>query len=285
MRVIFLLCATFTLRISTADPVKEMKPEPVEEPVPVQQNKTGEEKRGELLSRGAGRMAKWQYGGINRFPDYYSGEDDCPASWQRYGSRCFVFINSPMAWVDAEKHCWPYGANLASIHDQWEYSFIQDSVIDQGYYGQAWIGGTDAVRPMDSLWSDGSVSDVESWAASTWDRRKKCLAIRRSDLLNKWYCEDMLPFVCGTRPGTFEKVEAVPVVEKQEESKMPDDDKQSWHSCPASWSKYGSRCFTVIPREMPWIDAEIDPDTAHIYILYVCVHVELYLLFTGIFFE
>ncbi|XP_042371288.1 ladderlectin-like, partial [Plectropomus leopardus] len=118
---------------------------PEKQMVPVQQNKT-EEKRGELLSQAAGRMTRWQYAGITPPPYYYNGENGCPSSWHHYGSRCFVFINSPMAWIDAEKHCWPYGANLASIQDQWEFNYIQEAVIDRGYYGQAWIGGTDAVR-------------------------------------------------------------------------------------------------------------------------------------------
>ncbi|XP_022599913.1 ladderlectin-like isoform X1 [Seriola dumerili] len=201
MRVVLLLCSAFALSVTTADPVKKMKPEPVEDPLPVQQNKTADEKRGELLRRITGMGTKWQ--GTVLPPDYFPGENNCPFHWHSYRGRCFSFINIPMAWMEAEKHCWHYGANLASIHDEQEHNFIRDFVMDSNYYGlygPAWIGGHDAVRSGEWLWSDGSVFDVGSWATlmpSIWNRWNKCLSMGLADTR---YCEEMFPFVCGTRP-------------------------------------------------------------------------------------
>ncbi|XP_035536928.1 killer cell lectin-like receptor 5 isoform X2 [Morone saxatilis] len=200
MRVIFLLCVAFALSVAS-DPVKEIESEPVEkpEPEPIQQYQTKEKRGGELLRKIAGRMTEWQVYPTSLSPDYNNWDYDCPYNWQRYGSRCFIFINSPMAWIDAEKQCWHYGANLASIHDLEEYSFIQDLLMNNGYYDKAWIGGTDAVRKLEWLWSDGSAFDVENWSQnelSNLNRWKKCLTIE----MNNWYCEKRLPFVCGTRP-------------------------------------------------------------------------------------
>ncbi|XP_049890557.1 ladderlectin-like [Epinephelus moara] len=45
--------------------------------------------------------------------------------------------------------------------------------------------------------------------------------------------------------------------EEQEEEvieKIQGDAKRN--SCPSGWSKYGSRCFIYIHREVPWVDAE-----------------------------
>lgn len=42
-----------------------------------------------------------------------------------------------------QNYCIQYGANLASIHNQGEYDFIQESLMTDG---QAWIGGNNAVR-------------------------------------------------------------------------------------------------------------------------------------------
>ncbi|XP_031152211.1 ladderlectin-like isoform X2 [Sander lucioperca] len=177
-----------------------MMPEPVEEHVQVQQNNTGGS--GELLRRIAGRMNKWQdY--VTPSPYNDTGENNCPFDWQGYDLRCFIFIDIPMAWIDAENYCIQYGANLASIHNQGEYDFIQESLMTDG---QAWIGGNNAVRTSAWLWSDGSDFDG-NWVPPKPSRWRRCLAISRwSDYpdLNNWYCEKELPFVCGTRPpGSF----------------------------------------------------------------------------------
>ncbi|XP_028453995.1 ladderlectin-like [Perca flavescens] len=196
MRVMFLLCATF-FALSVAA-------EPMEEHVQVQQNKT--RGSGELLRRIAGRMNTWQ-GYVTPSSYEGSGDNDCPFDWQRYESRCFIFINSPMAWIKAENYCIQYGANLASIHNQGEYDFIHYSLMTNS---PAWIGGYNAVRTSVWLWSNGSEFN------GNWDPRKtislsrwrRCLTISRwwgtdfPDLIPS-YCEKALPFVCGRRPGPF----------------------------------------------------------------------------------
>ncbi|XP_023250596.1 uncharacterized protein LOC111645580 isoform X3 [Seriola lalandi dorsalis] len=154
MRVILLLCSAFALSVTTADPVKQMKPEPVEDPLPVQQNKTADEKRGELLRRITGMGAIWL--GNTPPPDYFPGENNCPPRWHSYRGRCFSFINIHMAWMEAESGEW--------------------------------------------LWSDGSAFNVGSWATlmpGIWNRWNKCLSMGLTD---QRYCEEMFPFVCGTKP-------------------------------------------------------------------------------------
>ncbi|XP_073332167.1 ladderlectin-like [Pagrus major] len=49
----------------------------------------------------------------------------CPDGWFSHGSRCFMFVNTPMNWYSAEEHCNSQGAHLASVTSPREYSFLQ----------------------------------------------------------------------------------------------------------------------------------------------------------------
>ncbi|KAM9838999.1 ladderlectin-like [Aulostomus maculatus] len=99
-----------------------------------------------------------------------------------------------MAWIDAEKHCWRYNANLASLHDQAEYDFIQQTVMAPSRCGNVRIGGY-AVRINDWLWSDGS----EFWDFGFLDRSRwrRCLTVNCNGMRG-WYCEDRRPVICAT---------------------------------------------------------------------------------------
>ncbi|XP_030597758.1 ladderlectin-like isoform X2 [Archocentrus centrarchus] len=172
MRVFFLLCAAVALHITTANPVLHLK----QEPLSVQQNNT----------------------------EWLSSQHLCPPGFRGLWGRCFTFFPDPMAWIDAEKHCWLLGANLASIHDLKEYEFLIELMKEVGYFGPAWIGASDAVRFGDWLWSDGS--PYEPWVPNlpeSWFRWRHCLAIHSDDFLriDRHNCEEGLPFLCGTRPG------------------------------------------------------------------------------------
>ncbi|XP_054462558.1 type-2 ice-structuring protein-like [Anoplopoma fimbria] len=130
----------------------------------------------------------------------------CPPGWSKYGSRCFIFINRAMPWVNAEKYCTGNGGNLASVHNRGEYQFIQEVVRGgTGRFPQAWIGGNDAVKNYVWLWSDGSGFHFQDWAIAQPDNNQnneKCVAMNQADelLWGDVRCELSLPFVCGTRP-------------------------------------------------------------------------------------
>uniref|UniRef100_UPI0037E74178 snaclec purpureotin subunit beta-like n=1 Tax=Semicossyphus pulcher TaxID=241346 RepID=UPI0037E74178 len=183
----------------------EMKPNETQlhEPVKEPGDKPGEETESVQHNTRAGRMSVW-FERPTVFPlrDYYFEGNNCPYDWQTTGQRCFKVFNQPMAWVDAEKHCWSYGTNLASIHNREEQYFIAMMIRN----GRAWIGGSDAVRANEWLWSDGSAYDGGSWESWSrqmpWEKPKRCQSIsqREPQFLTEWYCEENLPFVCGTRP-------------------------------------------------------------------------------------
>ncbi|KAM7366628.1 hypothetical protein PAMP_016049 [Pampus punctatissimus] len=71
----------------------------------------------------------------------------CPYSWSRFEERCFIFINSPKTWIEAENYCLFEGANLASVHSNEEHRFLQ--ALTRGHthdFPETWIGGFDAIQ-------------------------------------------------------------------------------------------------------------------------------------------
>ncbi|XP_042179663.1 ladderlectin-like [Oncorhynchus tshawytscha] len=76
----------------------------------------------------------------------------CPSGWTKYGSRCLMFVHGPSTWIEAERYCVHFGANLASVHNSQEYHFLQELVRrhTNGFPG-TWIGGSDAVYVNSSL--------------------------------------------------------------------------------------------------------------------------------------
>uniref|UniRef100_UPI003AAC87E2 ladderlectin-like n=1 Tax=Centroberyx gerrardi TaxID=166262 RepID=UPI003AAC87E2 len=91
-------------------------------------------------------------------------DPSCALGWSPYGSRCFIFNNNPVNWVQAEQHCLTLGANLASVHSLEEYEFIQEMVKgSSGGLPETWIGGSDNAQDRTWFWSDGSNFDYQHW--------------------------------------------------------------------------------------------------------------------------
>uniref|UniRef100_A0A4W6FC78 C-type lectin domain-containing protein n=1 Tax=Lates calcarifer TaxID=8187 RepID=A0A4W6FC78_LATCA len=133
-------------------------------------------------------------------------QGSCSPGWSKYGSRCFIYVQREATWVDAERYCLRYGANLASIHNPGEYDFIQEVVRGStGRFPRAWLGGNDAVKDFAWLWSDGSGFYYQHWSFGEPDNgsnNEKCVVMNQSDdyLWGDANCQQRLSFVCGTRP-------------------------------------------------------------------------------------
>uniref|UniRef100_A0A3B3WNV8 C-type lectin domain-containing protein n=1 Tax=Poecilia mexicana TaxID=48701 RepID=A0A3B3WNV8_9TELE len=68
----------------------------------------------------------------------------CPSGWTPINSRCFLYVPNDMTWANAEKNCLSKGANLASVHNAYEYHQVQNLIAAAGHGSKlAWIGGTD----------------------------------------------------------------------------------------------------------------------------------------------
>ncbi|XP_076581677.1 galactose-specific lectin nattectin-like [Chaetodon auriga] len=127
----------------------------------------------------------------------------CPYGWSRFGKQCYVFIDSPKSWVEAEGYCLFEGANLASIHSYEESHYVQSLTRSHTYdFPETWIGGHDAVHHWFWMWSDGSKFNYENWYKDcNTERTEHCVKMNYGYEW-KWNyasCDDILPFVCAKR--------------------------------------------------------------------------------------
>ncbi|XP_073339238.1 galactose-specific lectin nattectin-like [Pagrus major] len=200
MRIILLLCATLALTIAAVVPVEEVAAaEEVPQVVPVEEVAAAEEvhQDGELPVETEVEEVKLVVDGK---------KSSCPNNWSKYESRCFMFVNREVSWVDAESYCLRYGTNLASIHNNGEYDFIRE-VVKSGTsrYPETWLGGNDAVKDSTWLWSDGSSFNFRGWSFGEPNNNggnERCVVMNYSDdfLMGDVRCELRRSFVCGTRP-------------------------------------------------------------------------------------
>ncbi|CAJ1084351.1 galactose-specific lectin nattectin-like [Xyrichtys novacula] len=126
----------------------------------------------------------------------------CPAGWAQYGSSCYVFYHSAMAWGDAEKFCTTIGGNLASVHSKDEYHYLRNAVLRlTGQHTTVWLGGYDAAKEGVWLWSDGSKFDFKFWAKGEPNNaggHENCMEMnfRGKDFVNDIGCNPKRSFFC-----------------------------------------------------------------------------------------
>ncbi|AWO97282.1 putative galactose-specific lectin nattectin-like [Scophthalmus maximus] len=104
--------------------------------------------------------------------------NSCPYGWTSYAKRCFIFIDTPKTWTEAEIYCQFDGANLASIQSYEENHFLMSLTRgDTHNFPQTWIGGFDAIEPGYWMWSDGSKFYYENWynTDKMYNRNETCL--------------------------------------------------------------------------------------------------------------
>ncbi|KAG8014976.1 Ladderlectin [Nibea albiflora] len=64
----------------------------------------------------------------------------CPSGWVRYKNGCYLYVSSSRSWSSAAAYCASLGASLASVHDVFDYTFLQDLTKRAGS-SVAWMGG------------------------------------------------------------------------------------------------------------------------------------------------
>ncbi|CAK6965264.1 macrophage mannose receptor 1-like [Scomber scombrus] len=168
--------------------------------------------------RGSGAAFRNWYTGANNEPDFTSGVDFCVVTgikgewWDdgcslKYPTICnngtqldpqFVHISQSMNWSSAQRYCRENYIDLATVRDDTENQQIQKMI---GTW--TWIG---LFRNPDSYWSDGSNSSFTYWDGGSHPlgslSRFCAAAVQKSGKWKAKSCEDRLPFVCYSIPGT-----------------------------------------------------------------------------------
>uniref|UniRef100_A0A8B9LTS7 Mannose receptor, C type 1a n=1 Tax=Astyanax mexicanus TaxID=7994 RepID=A0A8B9LTS7_ASTMX len=164
----------------------------------------------------AGKASKWESMACNKKLGYIcrkgnststitpSGVKDqpsfCPTTWVPYSGHCYSIRRNKMMWRDALSACHKDGAELASIHNIEEHSFI---ISQSGYTptDEIWIGLNDQKTQNLFEWSDRTHVTFAKWLVGepshATNLREDCVLMKGKD--GKWadhMCEKEHDFIC-----------------------------------------------------------------------------------------
>ncbi|XP_037550261.1 macrophage mannose receptor 1 [Nematolebias whitei] len=167
-------------------------------------------------------------------PSPSKGPSFCPSHWVPYGGNCYYLERNKKMWKDALAACRKDGADLASIHNIEEQSFI----ISQTGYSKTdvlWIGLNDQRNQMLFEWSDHSHVTFTQWQSDepshAINHQEDCVLIRGKD--GKWAdhtCERMYGYICKKKGSTK------PAEGAQEEVNP---------GCKLGFARFGSYCYKI----------------------------------------
>ncbi|XP_047434161.1 ladderlectin-like [Mugil cephalus] len=122
----------------------------------------------------------------------------CPSGWVRYKSDCYLFVASSTSWTSAVTNCASYGASLASAHDLFDYSFLQDLTRRSGYT-TAWMGG---FYFQGWRWLDQSTFSYSNWYSQNSVTSYPCIYLRTTGGWTNAVCTTSLPYICVKKTDT-----------------------------------------------------------------------------------
>ncbi|ROL48296.1 Macrophage mannose receptor 1 [Anabarilius grahami] len=157
----------------------------------------------------------------------------CPAAWVPYAGHCYYLQRIKKTWSDALAACHRDGADLASVHNIEEHSFI---ITQTGYLptDELWIGLNDQRTQNLFEWSDRTHVTFTKWTAGepshVINRMEDCVLIKGKE--GRWAdhaCETERGYIC-----------------KKKSSSKPDGAAESASlGCQAGWVRYGSHCYNI----------------------------------------
>uniref|UniRef100_A0A665X210 Macrophage mannose receptor 1 n=1 Tax=Echeneis naucrates TaxID=173247 RepID=A0A665X210_ECHNA len=158
----------------------------------------------------------------------------CPNHWVPYAGSCYYLERNKLMWRDALAACHKEGADLASIHNIEEQSFI---ITQSGYLPTdvLWIGLNDRRNQMLFEWSDHSHVTFTVWKGDepshATNLQEDCVLITGKD--GKWadhMCEKTYGYICkkkaSIKPSEGAREEANP-------------------GCKLGSIRFGSHCYTI----------------------------------------
>nr|XP_057915903.1 macrophage mannose receptor 1 [Doryrhamphus excisus] len=169
----------------------------------------------------------------------------CPNHWVPYGGNCYFLERSKKMWKDALTACRKEGADLASIHNIEEQSFI---IAQSGYVAAdvLWIGLNDEANQMLFEWSDRSQVTFTQWMTDepshATNHQEDCVLIRGKN--GRWAdhpCEKALGYICKMKASSK-------LAEGTHEETNP--------GCQLGAVRYGSYCYTIGAEKKTFDDAK-----------------------------
>ncbi|XP_067354616.1 snaclec coagulation factor IX/factor X-binding protein subunit B3-like [Channa argus] len=123
----------------------------------------------------------------------------CLDGWLSFRGNCYFLSNNADTWSNAESFCGEFEASLASVHNIWEYNFIQQTVKTGGHT-LAWIGGY--YFQGNWRWEDGSLFNYHRWQTESPAHNYQCIQLNSQESRgwSNQICDVHLPFVCQKTP-------------------------------------------------------------------------------------
>uniref|UniRef100_UPI0037E7EAA7 ladderlectin-like n=1 Tax=Semicossyphus pulcher TaxID=241346 RepID=UPI0037E7EAA7 len=119
----------------------------------------------------------------------------CPAGWARYKNTCYLYASSSRSWSAAEYNCARLGASLASVHDVFDYSFLQSLTRRAGSLS-AWTGG---FYFQGWRWADQSRFSYSNWSSMNSVSSYQCIYVHSRVGWSNGLCASARPSICMKR--------------------------------------------------------------------------------------
>ncbi|KAF7650520.1 hypothetical protein LDENG_00124940 [Lucifuga dentata] len=120
----------------------------------------------------------------------------CLDGWESFRGNCYLLVNHPDSWTNAERYCGNFEGSLASVHGIWEYHFFQ-RLVKTGGHSFAWLGGyffQGAWR-----WEDGTPFNYNNWGSVGNPNSYQCLQLNSEAGWSNHGCNMPFPFICQLR--------------------------------------------------------------------------------------
>ncbi|XP_016338293.1 macrophage mannose receptor 1-like [Sinocyclocheilus anshuiensis] len=169
----------------------------------------------------------------------------CPGAWVPYAGHCYYLQRTKMMWSDALAACHREGADLASIHNIEEHSFI---ISQSGYLptDELWIGLNDQRIQNLFEWSDRTHVTFTKWLAGEpshiINRMEDCVLIKGKE--GRWadhMCEMERGYICKRKSSS--KPNGTPEIVSP--------------GCLAGWVRYGSYCYIIAMESKSFNEAKL----------------------------
>ncbi|GMR51562.1 hypothetical protein PMAYCL1PPCAC_21757, partial [Pristionchus mayeri] len=117
---------------------------------------------------------------------------------------CYPVVEVGESWQDAEGTCQRFGADLASIHNQQENSFVRRQAVSTGAVNGVFIGAK-ADKDGQFQWIDGTPMDYKNFAPGFPKKNfGDCIAMDTTSTSGQWMnidCNTQLPVACVIKKG------------------------------------------------------------------------------------
>ncbi|XP_059187455.1 ladderlectin-like [Centropristis striata] len=121
----------------------------------------------------------------------------CPNGWYSHESRCFLYSQTAMTWHRAEEYCNSLGANLASVTNPREYSFLQQ-ITQNARQSSVWLGGFQLQGQW--MWIDREGFYYTNWYGQSSSSSHPCVFLRSSNGWGNTACGNSYYFFCSKSP-------------------------------------------------------------------------------------